>query len=371
MRARGTPAVMAASRSMRSPVLSGTPETRYVPSAWRNSDAARSRAMLTPLRPGLVPGAADGAGQQLQHLFRLADLRGEPALVPEPGGQLALGELPAQGRVHLGAGPDRLGHGRGAQRRDHELLEVELVGRVDAAVEHVEVRHRQGRGDPVRRQPLPQRHARRRGQRPCQRHGHAHQRVRAEPALVRGAVEIDHGLIRLGQPGPRPALQQVGQLGVHRADRTEHTLAPVPGRVTVAAFHGLPRPGRRARRYPRPGDRPVTEPHRHGQRGPPARVQDLQRRQLCDVKTRHRLLLTCRSDVVPRAWPTAAGPRPGTSAVSTLAAGTARHQGQRPPIRGGPSSAAGPSSGPGPLPAPWPPSGPWSPPASTPSTPRS
>ena len=171
-----------------------------------------------------------------------------------------------------------------------------------AAVEHVEVRHRQGRCNSVGGQPPPQRHTLRGGQRACEGHGHADQCVRAEPALVRGPIEIDHGLVGFIEPGPRPPAQQAGQLGVDRSDRTEHTFAPVAGRITVAAFHGLPRPGRGARRHPRPGDRPVTEPHRHGQRGPPARVQDLQRRQLCDVKARHRLLL--RADRCgPAAWP--------------------------------------------------------------------
>ena len=97
------------------------------------------------LATGRVAGLLDRADQQLEHLLGLCDLGGEPALVAQPGGQPGLGQQAAQGPVHVGAGADRLGHRRGADRRDHELLEVQRVRRVGAAVEHVEVRHRQAR----------------------------------------------------------------------------------------------------------------------------------------------------------------------------------------------------------------------------------
>ena len=222
-----------------------------------------------PVGAGLVPGVGDGLHQQGQHLFWLGDLGREAALVTQAGRQLAGGQLAAQRAVDLRAGADGLGHRRGAHRGDHELLEVQLVGRVNAAVEHVEMRHRQRRGDPFGGQPPPQRHPGRGGQRPGQRHRGSHRGVGAQPALVRGPVQVDHRLVHLGQRGPRPPAQQVGQLAVDRRDRPQHALALIPGRVAVPSLHRLPRPRRRPGRHPRPRRRPVRQPHRHRQRRPP------------------------------------------------------------------------------------------------------
>src|SRR5262249_31444777 len=79
---------------------------------------------------GGVAGVGNGLDEQPQDLFGFGDVRGEAALVAQPGGQLAAGKLAAQRVVDLGAGADRLGHRRGADRGDHELLEVQRVGRV-------------------------------------------------------------------------------------------------------------------------------------------------------------------------------------------------------------------------------------------------
>ena len=235
----------------------------------------------------LVAGVGDGLHQQPQDLFRLGDLRGEAALVAQPGGQLAAGKLAAQRAVDLGARPDGVGHRRRAHRGDHEFLEVQRVGRVHAAVEHVEVRDRQRRRDTFRGKPLPKGYSGRGGQRAGERHRGSHGGVGAEPALVRGAVQVDHGLVRLGQRGPSPAAQQVADFGVDGRYRSEDSFALVPVRVAVAAFHRLPRARRGAGWDPGPGGRVVRQPNGYRERGPSARVQDLQRGQIRDVESRH------------------------------------------------------------------------------------
>ena len=207
---------------------------------------------------GRVPGVADGLDQQPQHVFGVVDLGREPALIAQPDRQLPADQLAAQRGVDLRAGPDGLGHRRRPQRRDHELLEVQRVRRVRAAVEHVEIRHRHPRRHPRRVQPPPQRHPRRGGQRPRQRHRDTHGGVRAEPALVRRAVQIDDRLVGLGQRRPRTPAQQISDLGVHRADRAQHTLTLIPGLVPVPALDRLTRPGRGPGRHPGPGRRAVT-----------------------------------------------------------------------------------------------------------------
>ena len=98
----------------------------------------------------------------------------------------------------LRASAQRLGETRGADRHHHELLNVDVRIGVRAAVEDVHHRHRQ--------QPLVRSGASAGGGslqrllRLCCRsvrgsHRHAEDRVRAQPALGRGAVEIDHRLV--------------------------------------------------------------------------------------------------------------------------------------------------------------------------------
>ena len=145
-----------------------------------------------------------------------------------------------------------------------------------AAVEHVEVRNRQAWGDAGRGEPLPQRRIRGRGQRAGQRHRHADGGVRAEPALVRGAVEADHRLVRVGQRVPGPAAQQVRDLAVDVARRIEDAAAFVARLVAVAELYRLAGSGGRSRRNPGLRLGTVRQGYGDGQRRPPPRVEDLQ-----------------------------------------------------------------------------------------------
>jgi hypothetical protein len=111
--------------------------------------------------------------------------------------------------VRLRADLHRLGEAGGAGREDHELLERELVARVRAAVDYVEA----GDREHVRRldarelgEVLVDRHALLGRARVRDGDGDAEDRVRAELALVRGAVEleqevVDRLLVRHGQAG--------------------------------------------------------------------------------------------------------------------------------------------------------------------------
>jgi hypothetical protein len=76
-------------------------------------------------------------------------------------------------------------------------------------------------------------------------HGHPENGVRAEPALGRRAVEIDHrfiehALIELA------AGNGLGKLAVHVRDGLEHAFAEVALLITVAQFERLALAGRRA-----------------------------------------------------------------------------------------------------------------------------
>ena len=96
--------------------------------------------------------------------------------------------------VHLGAPAQRLLEARRADRRDHELLDVDAGVGVRAAVEDVHHRHRQDvrvRAADVaeQRQPGGLGGGLGHGQR------HAEDRVGAQPGLVRGAVEVEQRLV--------------------------------------------------------------------------------------------------------------------------------------------------------------------------------
>ena len=95
-----------------------------------------------PSRPGVYPAVGDGLHEQGKDVFRAGDVGGEAALVAEAGGvALVVQELLQRG-VGLRPGADGLGDGWGAERGDHELLEVQAVRGVHAAVDDVEVRGR-------------------------------------------------------------------------------------------------------------------------------------------------------------------------------------------------------------------------------------
>jgi hypothetical protein len=65
------------------------------------------------------------------------------ALVADAGRQPALVEQLLQRVVDLGPDPQALREGVCADRDEHELLQVDRVRRVGAAVDHVQHRHRQ------------------------------------------------------------------------------------------------------------------------------------------------------------------------------------------------------------------------------------
>ena len=94
-----------------------------------------------PLR---VARPLGGSENDVDRLLARAEIRREAALVAYGGGKPALVQQALQRVVDLGADLQRLGERVGTGRHDHELLEVEGVRRVGAAVDDVHHRHGQG-----------------------------------------------------------------------------------------------------------------------------------------------------------------------------------------------------------------------------------
>ena len=174
----------------------------------------------------------------------------------------------------LGADAQRLGERFRPGGHHHELLEVEPILRVRSAVDHVQHRHRKRvRGGaaepPVQRLACLGRRGFRRGERAAQ------DRVGAEPALRRRAVQLDQNTIeRALVVGVEPG-ERVGDLAVHVADRLEHSLAEVHRRIAVAQLYRLVFARGRARRDDRAPEGAGREGHVDLDRGVAARVEQL------------------------------------------------------------------------------------------------
>ena len=180
----------------------------------------------------------------------------KPPSSPSPVDEAALLQQAAQRVVRLGAPAQRLGEAHRADRREHELLEVDVAVGVGAAVQHVHQRHRQHvrvgaadvavqrharlLGDRLRRRQAARRGSRWRRGGPCCRCRRARSSSAVERPLV-GGVEADDG---------------VADLAVHVLDGVAHALA-AEAVAAVAQLDGLVGAGARAARDrgPAPGAR--------------------------------------------------------------------------------------------------------------------
>ncbi len=89
------------------------------------------------------PACADGLEHDVERLAVRLQVRREAAFVADAGRVPGLLQDGAQRVEDLGAGAQRLGEGRQADRHHHELLQVDAAVGVRAAVEDVHHRHRQ------------------------------------------------------------------------------------------------------------------------------------------------------------------------------------------------------------------------------------
>src|SRR5438094_47495 len=84
-----------------------------------------------------MPRAVGGLEDRHDRRLARSEVRREAALVADAGLEAAIVEHPLERVVDLGAHAQRLGEALRPGRNDHELLEVDRVVRVDAAVDHV------------------------------------------------------------------------------------------------------------------------------------------------------------------------------------------------------------------------------------------
>ncbi len=142
----------------------------------------------------------------------------------------------------------RLGKRRCSHRHHHELLEVDIVIGVRAAVEDVHHRHRNGVGSGSAEVAI-ERKLKRACARARRGHRNRENRVRSQPSLVRRAIQFD-------QPRVEPALVGCVQsddgfrdLAIDVRNCLQHALAEELTLVAIPQFDGLMLTGGRATRH--------------------------------------------------------------------------------------------------------------------------
>ncbi len=167
-----------------------------------------------------------------------------------------------------------LGKSLGPGRQDHELLDVDRVVRMGAAID--DVHHRQGQDagrDPAHI--LVERQVRRDRRGLGRRKTDAQDGVGAQPALVGRAVQFDQHAVQPPLVLRVETGQGVEDLAVDRVHRQGHALAAIALRIAIALFHRLVRPGGGARRHGGAAEGAVFQGHVHLDRRIAAAVQDL------------------------------------------------------------------------------------------------
>ena len=201
-----------------------------------------------------------------------------PTAVPRP----ALVQRPLQRVEDLGAHAQRLGEGRAPRGHDHELLEVDVVVGVRAAVEHVHHRHRQhARGVAAevapQRQALPPRPPP--GRRRATRRGSRWRR--AAPCSGCRRARSARGRAPAGRRRRGP--HGVGDLAVDVRDGARDALAAVRARRRRAARPPRTRRSRRPRAPRRGRARRTRSPTSTSTVGIAAAVEDLAGVDLLDL----------------------------------------------------------------------------------------
>jgi len=159
---------------------------------------------------------------------------------------------------------------------DHELLHVNRVVGVRAAVDDVHHRHRQIAGEGaadvlVERQLGVRRRGLGHGQ------AHAQDRVGAEAALVGRAVEVDQGAVDVELVFRVHAGERVEDIAVDRLARLGHALAAVALRIAVALLDRLVLAGGGAGRHRGAAHGAALQRHVHLDRGIAPAVQNFAR----------------------------------------------------------------------------------------------
>ncbi len=186
-----------------------------------------------------VAGVGHGLGDGGQGIFVGSQVRREAALVTHRGVQATGLQHGFQVMEDLGAHAQGVGEVLGADRLDHELLDVDVVVGVLAAVDDVHHRHRHGvdaRGAIQIGDVRVQRHALGLGGSLGRGQGHGEDGVGAQLGLVLGTVQLDHRAVQGLLISRVLAQQQVTDRAIDVGYGLQHALAQVTALVAITQF---------------------------------------------------------------------------------------------------------------------------------------
>jgi hypothetical protein len=221
-----------------------------------------------------VARAVGGLEDHRDRLLARAEVGREAALVAHRGREATLVQELLEAVERLRADPQGIREGGRARRHDHELLQVERVLRVHAAVHDVQHRHRQ-HACLVAAQPAVERNARldrsrlRRGERASEH------RVRPEARLVRRSVELEQEPVETRLVVRGDAHERGPDLALDVLHRAEDAPAEIGPGFAVAKLHRLEPAGGRTGGHRGAADGAGVQRHVHLHGRVAARVEDL------------------------------------------------------------------------------------------------
>ena len=244
----------------------------------RGSHVERQRHVFS----GGVAGSSYGFREELESSPVGGKIRRESPFIPDVRREFAFGQDLLEGVVDLDTHPQRIGKTRRSGRHQHELLDVDRVGRVGAAVEHIQHGDRK---DPRRRptQVLEERDAELAGRGTRHAQGHGQDGVGAQVGFVGSAVQVEHHLIDELLVGGIDTDQCRCENLVDIGNGPRYALS-AEAVSTISKLHGFERPCRRTagNRRPTKATASKTDFSLHG--GVPTAVEDFTGPDFADVR---------------------------------------------------------------------------------------
>ena len=176
--------------------------------------------------------------------------------------------------INLGAPTQALGERFGANRHNHEFLEVNVVVGMHAAVENVHHGRRQHMGVCAANVAI-QRQLARLGSGTCASERSTQNGVRAQVALVRSTVDVNHFGIDSALVASVHADNRFSNFLIHMGDGLLNALAKVAVLIAVTQLNSLECASRCARRNDRACERTVVEGNLDLNRGVAAGIENL------------------------------------------------------------------------------------------------
>lgn len=176
--------------------------------------------------------------------------------------------------INLGAPTQALGERLSANRHNHELLEVNVVVGMHAAVENVHHGRRQHMGVCAANVAI-QRQLARLGSGTCASERSTQNGVRAQVALVRSTVDVNHFGVDSTLVASVHADNRFGNFLIHMGDGLLNALAKVAVLIAVTQLNSLECASRCARRNDRACERTVVEGNLDLNRGVAAGIENL------------------------------------------------------------------------------------------------